>query len=94
MQAVPKKSNWEVIEHYNTKGGLTGVPSSQTKVNPVDGVTKGGLTGVPSSQTKVNPVDGVTKVNPVDGATNPHSLQRKFLLIGTQNFIQSIFIMK
>jgi len=31
-QAAPKRSNWEVIEHYNTKGGLTGVPSSQTKV--------------------------------------------------------------
>ena len=41
---LPKKSNWEVIEHYNPRGGLTGVPSSQTKV---------GLTGVPSSQTKV-----------------------------------------
>lgn len=31
-QMVPKKSNWEVIEHYNPRGGLTGVPSSQTKV--------------------------------------------------------------
>jgi hypothetical protein len=32
LQMLPKKSNWEVIEHYNPRGGLTGVPSSQTKV--------------------------------------------------------------
>jgi hypothetical protein len=33
---LPKKSNWEVIEHYNPRGGLTGVPSSQTKVGAME----------------------------------------------------------
>jgi len=30
-QAQPKKSNWEVIEHYNTGNELPGAPSGQTK---------------------------------------------------------------
>ena len=33
LQAPPKKSNWEVIEHYNPGNALTGAPSGQTKVN-------------------------------------------------------------
>ena len=34
-----RRSNWEVIEHYNPKGGLTGVPSSQTKVSTASGLS-------------------------------------------------------
>ena len=33
LQAPPKKSNWEVIEHYNPGNALTGAPSGQTKVS-------------------------------------------------------------
>jgi len=36
QQAPPKKSNWEVIEHYNPGNALTGAPSGQTKDSPDD----------------------------------------------------------
>ena len=35
-QVPPKKSTWEVIEHYNPGNALTGAPSGQTRDSPDD----------------------------------------------------------
>lgn len=35
-QVPPKKSTWEVIEHYNPGNALTGAPSGQTRDSPND----------------------------------------------------------
>ena len=35
FQPPPKKSTWEVIEHYNPGNALTGAPSGQTKVEKI-----------------------------------------------------------